>query len=253
MNSEASCGCFCEKKSHPVAIDDLLQSNKRHQHCDEHDNTVHDLSLIHIFAAAAGDRFDAEKNVGLYVDHTIGVDDTTGKLLVGNVQKEKATGTVGIADNSVVVIDTKKFGAEDTVFDATLSISKAAPVILSGLTTNTSFILATETDNATTPNIKLVDNTVFFDGKLTKAENGNLVLNTVFNDKVTDDAELNDVIKTQLDGSHNQKNADVLAAIADTTKKAGLVNKEGTALTDKGDVYKRQSRKAPCGGIYQNM
>ncbi|MBD9116963.1 MAG: autotransporter outer membrane beta-barrel domain-containing protein [Sutterella sp.] len=41
-------------------------------------------------------------------------------------------------------------------------------------------------------------------------------------------------MKTQLDGSHNQKNADVLAAIADTTKKAGLVNKEGTALTDKG-------------------
>ena len=187
-----------------------------------------------LFAAAAGDLFDAEKNVGLYVDHTIGVDDTTGKLLVGNVQNEKATGTVGIADNSVVVIDTKKFGAEDTVFDAKLSIANAAPVILSGLTTNTSFILATETDNATTPNIKLVDNTVFFNGKLTKAENGNLVLNTVFNDDVTDDAELNDVIKTQLDGSHNQKNADVLAAIADTTKKAGLVNKEGTALTDKG-------------------
>jgi hypothetical protein len=187
-----------------------------------------------LFAAAAGDLFDAEKNVGLYVDHTIGVDDTTGKLLVGNVQNEKATGTVGIADNSVVVIDTKKFGAEDTVFDAKLSIASAAPVILSGLTTNTSFILATETDNATTPNIKLVDNTVFFNGKLTKAENGNLVLNTVFNDDVTDDAELNDVIKTQLDGSHNQKNADVLAAIADTTKKAGLVNKEGTALTDKG-------------------
>ena len=187
-----------------------------------------------LFAAAAGDLFYAEKNVGLYVDHTIGVDDTTGKLLVGNVQNEKATGTVGIADNSVVVIDTKKFGAEDTVFDAKLSIASAAPVILSGLTTNTSFILATETDNATTPNIKLVDNTVFFNGKLTKAENGNLVLNTVFNDDVTDDAELNDVIKTQLDGSHNQKNADVLAAIADTTKKAGLVNKEGTALTDKG-------------------
>ena len=187
-----------------------------------------------LFAAAAGDLFDAEKNVGLYVDHTIGVDDTTGKLLVGNVQNEKATGTVGIADNSVVVIDTKKFGAEDTVFDAKLSIASAAPVILSGLTTNTSFILATETDNATTPNIKLVDNTVFVNGKLTKAENGNLVLNTVFNDDVTDDAELNDVIKTQLDGSHNQKNADVLAAIADTTKKAGLVNKEGTALTDKG-------------------
>ena len=187
-----------------------------------------------LFAAAAGDRFDAEKNVGLYVDHTIGVDDTTGKLLVGDVQNEKAHGTVGIADNSVVVIDTKKFGAEDTVFDANLSIASAAPVILSGLTTNTSFILAAATDNATTPNIKLVDNTVFFDGKLTKAENGNLVLNTVFNDDVTDDAELNDVIKTQLDGSHNQKNADVLAAIADTTKKAGLVNKEGTTLTDKG-------------------
>ena len=188
-----------------------------------------------LFAAAAGDRFDAEKNVGLYVDHTIGVNDTTGKLIVGNPTGDKGVGTVAIAKDAVVVIDTKKFGAKDTVFDAKLFLSGDAPVILSGLTTNTSFILATATgsDDAK-PGINLVDNNVFFDGDLTKAENGSLIVSTVFNDDVTDDAELNDVIKTQLDGSHNQKNADVLAAIADTTKKAGLVNKEGTALTDKG-------------------
>ena len=182
-----------------------------------------------LFAAAAGDLFDAEKNVGLYVDHTIGVDEQNGQLNVGVAAG--TAGSVTVGENAVVVIDTKKFGAEDTVFDAKLSVNANAPIVLSGLTTSTSFILATEADNT---NSKLVDNTVFFDGKLTQAENGNLVLNTVFNDKVTDDAELNDVIKTQLDGSHNQKNADVLAAIADTTKKSGLVNKEGTALTDKG-------------------
>ena len=188
-----------------------------------------------LFAAAAGDRFDAEKNVGLYVDHTIGVDDTTGKLIVGNPIDDKGNGTVAIAKDAVVVIDTKKFGAEDTVFDAKLYLSGDAPVILSGLTTNTSFILATETGSGDAkPGINLIDNNVFFKGDLNKAENGSLIVSTVFNDKVTDDAELNDVIKTQLDGSHNQKNADVLAAIADTTKKAGLVNKEGTALTDKG-------------------
>ena len=188
-----------------------------------------------LFAAAAGDRFDAEKNVGLYVDHTIGVDDTTGKLIVGNPIDNKGNGTVAIAKDAVVVIDTKKFGAEDTVFDAKLYLSGDAPVILSGLTTNTSFILATETGSGDAkPGINLIDNNVFFKGDLNKAENGSLIVSTVFNDKVTDDAELNDVIKTQLDGSHNQKNADVLAAIADTTKKAGLVNKEGTALTDKG-------------------
>ena len=188
-----------------------------------------------LFAAAAGDRFDAEKNVGLYVDHTIGVDDTTGKLIVGNPIDDKGNGTVAIAKDAVVVIDTKKFGAEDTVFDAKLYLSGGAPVILSGLTTNTSFILATETGSGDAkPGINLIDNNVFFKGDLNKAENGSLIVSTVFNDKVTDDAELNDVIKTQLDGSHNQKNADVLAAIADTTKKAGLVNKEGTALTDKG-------------------
>lgn len=181
-----------------------------------------------LFAAAAGDLFDAEKNVGLYVDHTIGVAES-GQLNVGAVTG--ANGSVTVGSNAVVVIDTKKFGAEDTVFDATLSVDSNAPIVLSGLTTSTSFILATAAADA---NSKLVDNTVFFDGKLTQAENGNLVLNTVFNDKVTDDAELNDVIKTQLDGSHNQKNADALAAIADTTKKSGLVNKEGTALTDKG-------------------
>ena len=188
-----------------------------------------------LFAAAAGDLFDAEKNVGLYVDHTIGVDDTTGKLIVGNPIEDKRNGTVAIAKDAVVVIDTKKFGAEDTVFDAKLYLSGDAPVILSGLTTNTSFILATETGSGDAkPGINLIDNNVFFKGDLNKAENGSLIVSTVFNDKVTDDAELNDVIKTQLDGSHNQKNADVLAAIADTTKKAGLVNKEGTALTDKG-------------------
>lgn len=188
-----------------------------------------------LFAAAAGDRFDAEKNVGLYVDHTIGVDDTTGKLIVGNPIDDKGNGTVAIAKDAVVVIDTKKFGAEDTVFDAKLYLSGDAPVILSGLTTNTSFILATEKGSGDAkPGINLIDNNVFFKGDLNKAENGSLIVSTVFNDKVTDDAELNDVIKTQLDGSHNQKNADVLAAIADTTKKAGLVNKEGTALTDKG-------------------
>ena len=188
-----------------------------------------------LFAAAAGDRFDAEKNVGLYVDHTIGVNDTTGKLIVGNPIDDKGNGTVAIAKDAVVVIDTKKFGAEDTVFDAKLYLSGDAPVILSGLTTNTSFILATETGSGDAkPGINLIDNNVFFKGDLNKAENGSLIVSTVFNDKVTDDAELNDVIKTQLDGSHNQKNADVLAAIADTTKKAGLVNKEGTALTDKG-------------------
>lgn len=200
-----------------------------------------------LFAAAAGDLFDAEKNVGLYVDHTIGVDDTTGKLIVGNPIDDKGNGTVAIAKDAVVVIDTKKFGAEDTVFDAKLYLfSGDAPVILSGLTTNTSFILATETGSGDAkPGINLIDNNVFFKGDLNKAENGSLIVSTVFNDKVTDDAELNDVIKTQLDGSHNQKNADVLAAIADTTKKAGLVNKEGTALTDKGVLAVEEYLVAP--------
>ena len=186
-----------------------------------------------LFAAAAGDLFDDEKNVGLYVDHTIGVSDS-GKLYVGN-PKEKDGGSVAIAEEAVVVIDTKKFGAEDTVFDAKLYLASKAPVVLSGLTTNTSFILATSTGSTDQkPGVNFVDNNVFFDGDLTKAENGNLVFNTVFNDKVTDEEDLNNVIKTQLDGAHNQKNADVLAAIGDTSKKSGLVNEAGNALTEKG-------------------
>lgn len=186
-----------------------------------------------LFAAAAGDLFDDEKNVGLYVDHTIGVSDS-GKLYVGN-PKEKDGGSVAIAEEAVVVIDTKKFGAEDTVFDAKLYLANKAPVVLSGLTTNTSFILATSTGSTDQkPGVNFVDNNVFFDGDLTKAENGNLVFNTVFNDKVTDEEDLNNVIKTQLDGAHNQKNADVLAAIGDTSKKSGLVNEAGNALTEKG-------------------
>ena len=186
-----------------------------------------------LFAAAAGDRFDDEKNVGLYVDHTIGVSDS-GELYVGN-PKEKDGGSVAIAEDAVVVIDTKKFGAEDTVFDAKLYLASKAPVVLSGLTTNTSFILATSTSSTDQkPGVTFVDNNVFFDGDLTKAENGNLVFNTVFNDKVTDEEDLNNVIKTQLDGAHNQKNADVLAAIGDTSKKSGLVNEAGNALTEKG-------------------
>ncbi len=84
-----------------------------------------------LLMAAAGEQYKADTNVGLYVDNTIAVDGTNGKLLVGTNAADTA-GAVSLGDNAVMVIDASKFSADKAVFDATLSVNATTSVILTG-------------------------------------------------------------------------------------------------------------------------
>ena len=84
-----------------------------------------------LLIAAAGDQYKAETNVGLYVDNTIAVDETKGKLLVGTNATE-TVGGVSLGDNAVMVIDASKFYGDQGAFDAKLSVTADTTVLLTG-------------------------------------------------------------------------------------------------------------------------
>lgn len=82
-----------------------------------------------LLMAAAGEQYKADTNVGLYVDNTIAVEESNGKLLVGTNATDTA-GAVSLGDNAVMVIDASKFSADKAVFDAALSVNATTGVFL---------------------------------------------------------------------------------------------------------------------------
>lgn len=89
-----------------------------------------------LLMAVAGDKYDATKNVGLYVDNTIAVDRdaTDAKLFVGNInENDKPAGSISFGSNAVVVIDFGSFSADQAVFDAEqLIVNSDSTVLLRG-------------------------------------------------------------------------------------------------------------------------
>lgn len=88
-----------------------------------------------LLKAVAGDQYDAEKNVGLYVDNTIAVarNDDDAKLLVGSIDEKvnpKPAGSISLGSNAVMVIDVDAFSADEAVFDAGQLIVNADTKVL---------------------------------------------------------------------------------------------------------------------------
>lgn len=88
-----------------------------------------------LLKAVAGDQYDAEKNVGLYVDNTIAVarNDDDAKLLVGSINEQvnpKPAGSISLGSNAVMVIDVDAFSADEAVFDAGQLIVNADTKVL---------------------------------------------------------------------------------------------------------------------------
>lgn len=88
-----------------------------------------------LLKAVAGDQYDAEKNVGLYVDNTIAVarNDDDAKLLVGSIDEQanpKPAGSISLGSNAVMVIDVDAFSADEAVFDAGQLIVNADTKVL---------------------------------------------------------------------------------------------------------------------------
>lgn len=84
-----------------------------------------------LLMAAAGEQYKADTNVGLYVDNTIAVEETNGKLLVGTNATD-AAGAVSLGDNAVMVIDASKFYGDMGAFDAKLAVTADTTVVLTG-------------------------------------------------------------------------------------------------------------------------
>lgn len=87
-----------------------------------------------LLKAVAGDAYDATKNVGLYVDHTIAVDGASGKLVVStDTTYNKSEVNITFGDTAVVVIDVGAFENGQSVFEAEeLQVNKQSKVFLTG-------------------------------------------------------------------------------------------------------------------------
>ncbi len=88
-----------------------------------------------LLISVAGDKYDATKNVGLYVDDTIAVDSAAGKLFVGTLgsEKDKNFGDIALGSNSVTVIDVSKFSADKAIFVGNkLHVNEESTILLKG-------------------------------------------------------------------------------------------------------------------------
>ena len=87
-----------------------------------------------LLKAVAGDAYDATKNVGLYVDHTIAVDGASGKLVVStDTTFNKSEGNITFGETAVVVIDVGAFENGQSVFEAEqLQVNEKSKVFLTG-------------------------------------------------------------------------------------------------------------------------
>lgn len=88
-----------------------------------------------LLKAVAGDKYDATKNVGLYVHDTIAVNSTSGKLLIGTLKSEgdKNFGDIALGSNSVTVIDVSEFSADKAIFVGNkLHVNQDSTILLKG-------------------------------------------------------------------------------------------------------------------------
>lgn len=87
-----------------------------------------------LLKAVAGDKYDATKNVGLYVHDTIAVNSTAGKLLIGTLKEgDKNFGDIALGSNSVTVIDVSEFSADKAIFVGNkLHVNQDSTILLKG-------------------------------------------------------------------------------------------------------------------------
>ena len=181
-----------------------------------------------LLMAAAGEQYKADTNVGLYVDNTIAVEESNGKLLVGTNATDTA-GAVSLGDNAVMVIDASKFSADKAVFDATLSVNATTSVILTGADRIGS--------------IKLFEGTKTFGGDTASEDNFKTALQASDKnawlsygvDKVTEGENKGTFIKVAFEKQAKasaEVNAFAESVLTNGSESLGVVNAIGTTFVD---------------------
>lgn len=145
-----------------------------------------------LLRAVAGEAYDPEVNVGLYVDDTIAVDRTNGKLIVGELNNpgEKGMGTISIGKNAVAVIDLNAFSGDKAVFDASqLHVNNEAEMLFTGADRiKTVKLIEDGTTGWSASSIDL--NNVWLTAG-TEVKEGDTYLNLAFNQQATNDEDMN--------------------------------------------------------------
>lgn len=181
-----------------------------------------------LLMAAAGEQYKADTNVGLYVDNTIAVEESNGKLLVGTNATDTA-GAVSLGDNAVMVIDASKFSADKAVFDATLSVNATTSVILTGADRIGS--------------VKLFEGTKTFGGDTASEDNFKTALQASDKnawlsygvDKVTEGENKGTFIKVAFEKQAKasaEVNAFAESVLTNGSESLGVVNAIGTTFVD---------------------
>ncbi len=189
--------------------------------------------------ASAG--FDASTQAGLYVDHTIGISDT-GSLLVGT--GNAVPGGVVLGSGAFTVINVGALNG-GSAFDA-ISLTSEGAIHLANITSLGQFTLV---EGGTADGVTVDTTSGLFTASVAAPEGGSsAVVDISYNDGFA--GSIDNVVKDLVTNGTNQKNMNVLNAIAD--KNGGLVGEDGK-LTNTGVRATKEYMVAPVTAGTYNM
>lgn len=192
-------------------------------------------------AALASAGFDASTQAGLYVDHTIGISDT-GSLLVGT--GKAVTGGVVLGSDAFTVINVGALNG-GSAFDA-ISLTSEGAIHLANITSLGQFTLV---EGGTADGVTVDTTSGLFTASVAKPEGGSsAVVDISYNDGFA--GSIDNVVKDLVTNGTNQKNMNVLNAIAD--KNGGFVGEDGK-LTNTGVRATKEYMAAPVTAGTYNM
>lgn len=192
-------------------------------------------------AALASAGFDASTQAGLYVDHTIGISDT-GSLLVGT--GTAVTGGVVLGSDAFTVINVGALNG-GSAFDA-ISLTSEGAIHLANITSLGQFTLV---EGGTADGVTVDTTSGLFTASVAKPEGGSsAVVDISYNGGFA--GSIDNVVKDLVTNGTNQKNMNVLNAIAD--KNGGFVGEDGK-LTNTGVRATKEYMAAPVTAGTYNM
>lgn len=192
-------------------------------------------------AALASAGFDASTQAGLYVDHTIGISDT-GSLLVGT--GKAVPGGVVLGSGAFTVINVGALNG-GSAFDA-ISLTSEGAIHLANITSLGQFTLV---EGGTADRVTVDTTSGLFTASVATPEGGNsAVVDISYNDGFA--GSIDNVVKDLVTNGTNQKNMNVLNAIAD--KNGGFVGEDGK-LTNTGVRATKEYMVAPVTAGTYNM
>lgn len=195
-------------------------------------------------AALASAGFDASTQAGLYVDHTIGISET-GSLRVGAA--EEATidgGNALLGSDAFTVINVGALNGGSAFVANSLTSENA--IHLANITSLGQFTLV---EGGTADRVTVDTTSGLFTASVATPEGGNsAVVDISYNDGFA--GSIDNVVKDLVTNGTNQKNMNVLNAIAD--KNGGFVGEDGK-LTNTGVRATKEYMVAPVTAGTYNM